>query len=138
MSPVKCLAITVTLLLAFLDLALAEMKNTFIDAGQADAAVVQITRDSGEPFTILVDGGDGDSDLENNLPNIVAQDPTIELIVLSHPHRDHTGGLDWLVKESTFVVDRVWWTNEVFSEGNYERFREGIKRRAQHLARSGH
>ena len=126
MSLVKHLFITFALLLGFLDLALAEMKITFIDAGQADAAVVQIDQVSGEPFTILVDGGDGDSDLENNLPTILAQDPTIELVVLSHPHRDHTGGLDWLVKESTFVVDRVWWTNENSTEGNYVGFREGI------------
>jgi len=72
MSPAKCLAITVTLLLGFLNLTLAEMKITFIDAGQADAAVIQIDQDSGEPFTILVDGGDGDSDLRDNLPTILA------------------------------------------------------------------
>ncbi len=60
MSPVKCLAITVTLLLAFLDLALAEMKNTFIDAGQADAAVVQIS-DGSKTFSILVSPGSGNS-----------------------------------------------------------------------------
>ncbi len=34
------------------------------DAGQADAAVVQITQDSGEPCTILVDGGDGDKAIQ--------------------------------------------------------------------------
>ena len=55
MSLVKHLFITFALLLGFLDLALAEMKITFIDAGQADAAVVQIDQVSGEPFTILVD-----------------------------------------------------------------------------------
>ena len=119
MSTAKHLTITFALLWGFLNLALAEMTITFIDAGQADSAVVQIDQNSGEPFTILVDGGDGDSDLENNLPTILAQDPTIELVVLSHPHRDHTGGLDWLVKESNFVVDRVWWTDEDSSEGNY-------------------
>jgi hypothetical protein len=54
-------------LVAFLPLvALADMKITFIDARQADAAVIQIDQDSGKPFTIVVDGGDGDSDLEDN------------------------------------------------------------------------
>ncbi len=51
------------MLLASLPLvAFADMKITFIDARQADAAVIQIDQDSGEPFTIVVDGGDGDSD----------------------------------------------------------------------------
>lgn len=107
---------------------LAQMRITFIDAGQADAAVVQIMQPGGEPFTILVDGGDGDSDLEDNLPTILAEDTTIELVVLSHPHRDHVGGLDWLVDESDFTVERVWWTEEFFAERNYLRFQVGVLR----------
>ena len=42
--------------------ALADMRITFIDAGQADVAVIQIDQVSGEQFTILVDGGNGDSE----------------------------------------------------------------------------
>ncbi len=105
---------------------LAEMRITFIDAGQADAAVVQIMQPSAEPFTILVDGGDGNSDLEDNLPTILEDDSVIELVVLSHPHRDHVGGLDWLVTESDFQVDQVWWTEEFFSERNYLRLQLGV------------
>ena len=52
----------------FSSVALAEMKSTFIDAGQADAAVVQIEQATGEPYTILVDGGDGDSDRSATMP----------------------------------------------------------------------
>ena len=48
--------------------ALAEMRITFIDAGPADAAVVQIEQATGEPYTILVDGGDGDSDRSATMP----------------------------------------------------------------------
>ncbi len=48
---------------------LADMRITFIDAGQADAALVQIDQPTGEPFTIVVDGGDDDSDLESTLPH---------------------------------------------------------------------
>ncbi len=108
---------------------LAEMKITFIDAGQADAAVIQIMQAEREPFTILVDGGDGDSDLEENLPSILAQDSTIELVVISHPHRDHVGALDWLVNSSTFTLERVWWTEESSTDENYLRFQAGIAAR---------
>ena len=120
--------------LAFLGIALsvvslrslAEMRITFIDAGQADASVIQIMQTAGEPFTILVDGGDGDSDLKDNLPTILAQDPTIELVVISHPHKDHVGALDWLVNSSDFTLERVWWTEEFHTDANYRRFRTGI------------
>ena len=46
-------------------LSLADMRITFIDAGQADAALIQIDQNSGEPFTIIVDGGDHENDLES-------------------------------------------------------------------------
>ena len=57
-----------TIAMLFSSVALAEMKSTFIDAGQADAAVVQIEQATGEPYTILVDGGDGDSDRSATMP----------------------------------------------------------------------
>jgi len=104
----------------------AEAKITFLDVGQGDSAVIQIAQPVGEPFTIIVDGGDGDSDLKDNLPALLAADPTIELVVLSHPHKDHTGALDWLIT-SNFVVKRVWWTEESVEEGNYGRFKKRIQ-----------
>jgi competence protein ComEC len=104
----------------------AEVKITFLDVGQGDSTVIQIAQLVGEPFTIIVDGGDGDSDLKDNLPTLLASDPTVELVVLSHPHKDHTGALDWLIN-SHFVVKRVWWTEESVREGNYDRFRERIQ-----------
>ena len=126
MSLFKKLSLLIAFLWAAQSLCLAEMKITFIDAGQADAALIQIDQTSGEPFTILVDGGDGDSDLEDNLPTLLTHDSIIELVVLSHPHRDHTGGLDWLVTQSNITVQRVWWTEEFSAEGNYVNFQAGI------------
>jgi len=102
------------------------MRITFIDAGQADAALIQIAQDSDEPFTIVVDGGDGDDDLRTTLPTLLMGDPTIELVVLSHPHRDHVGGLDWLVTASGIPVQRVWWNGDVHDIGDFELFMFGI------------
>jgi competence protein ComEC len=105
---------------------LAQAKITFLDVGQGDSAVIQIHQPVGEPFTIIVDGGDGDSDLKDNLLTLLALDPTVELVVLSHPHKDHTGALDWLIN-SAFVVKRVWWTEEAVHERNYDRFKQRIQ-----------
>ena len=97
------------LLLAFLPLvAFADMKITFIDARQADAAVIQIDQDSGEAFTIVVDGGDGDSDLEDNIPGLMTGDSIVELLIVSHPHKDHTGALDWLINDSGKTIETIW------------------------------
>jgi beta-lactamase superfamily II metal-dependent hydrolase len=56
---------------------LAEAKITFIDVGQGDSAVIQIAQPVGEPFTIIVDGGDGDDDLKDNLHTKKASDQII-------------------------------------------------------------
>ncbi len=102
----------------------AEVKITFLDVGDGDAAVVQIAQPKGEPFTIIVDGGNRDSDLKENLPTLLAQDPDVELLVLSHPHSDHTGSLPWLVN-SGYAVKRVWWNGEIYGDPNYNIFRSG-------------
>ena len=104
----------------------ADMKITFIDARQADAALIQIDQGSGEPFTIIVDGGDGDSDLEDNIPGLMTGDSTVELLVLSHPHRDHIEALDWLIKDSGKTIERVWWGGEGHTIGGFARFKNAI------------
>lgn len=104
----------------------AEMRITFIDAGQADAALIQIGQGAGEPFTIIVDGGDGDSDLEDNLPSMMAGDSTVELVVLSHPHSDHLGALDWLVTDSGLAIERIWWGGEPHTIGAFDNFKNAV------------
>lgn len=90
----------------------ADMRITFFDAGQADAALIQIDQTSGEPLTIVVDGGNHDSDLRDHLPARMTGDSTVELVVLSHPHHDHLGALDWLIQVSGLTVERLWWNGE--------------------------
>ena len=107
----------------------ADMRITFIDAGQADAALIQIDQDSGEPFTIVVDGGDHDNDLKNHLPAMMTGDSTVELIVLSHPHHDHMGVLDWLVSNPNFEIGRVWWNGETHTAGAFGEFETAIEPR---------
>ena len=105
---------------------LADMRITFIDAGQADAALIQIDQDSGEPFTIVVGGGDGDSDLEDNIPGLMVDDPTVELLIVSHPHKDHTGALDWLINDSGKTIERIWWGGDDHTTSEFKAFKDAV------------
>ena len=113
----------------------ADMKITFIDARQADAIVIQIDQVSGEPFTIIIDGGDGDSDLRDTLPALMTGDSTVELVVLSHPHTDHIEALDWLIQQSGFTIERIWWGGEGHTIGGFTRFKTAVDDKGVMLVR---
>lgn len=97
---------------------LNELKVHYIDVGQADATLFQFTYDH-KPFTILYDAGDWNkNDVVDYLTN---QNITfIDLIIISHPHADHTGQLAKVV--NTFGVGEVWLsgntsTSQTFQDG---------------------
>jgi len=74
----------------------------FIDVGQGDSALLQTS----DGVNVLIDGGPVDAG-----PTVVAylqQEgvDTIDVVVMSHPHADHIGGLG-AVFSSTIPVDAV-------------------------------
>ncbi|HEX3694545.1 MAG TPA: DNA internalization-related competence protein ComEC/Rec2 [Polyangia bacterium] len=84
------------------------LRVTFLDVGQGDAAVVEAPGGR----TLVIDGGgayDGSFD-----PGQRVVEPflrrrgvtTIDLMALSHPHPDHLGGLQWLAQR--FAVRALW------------------------------
>lgn len=93
----------------------------FINAGYGDAILV---RDTGAPFTMLVDCGDADvGDGGPGSRRIPAADylrregiRTLDLLVLTHLHRDHSGGLEDVL--STVEV-REFWTNYIPPEARW-------------------
>jgi len=97
---------------------LNDLKVHYIDVGQADATLFQFTYDD-KPFTILYDAGDWN---KNDLVQYLStQNITfIDLIIISHPHADHTGQLADVI--DTFGVGEVWLsgntsTSETFQQG---------------------
>lgn len=75
---------------------------SFIDVGQGDSALLQTS----DGINVLIDGGPVDAG-----PTVVAylqQEgvDTIDVVVMSHPHADHIGGLG-AVFSSTIPVDAV-------------------------------
>lgn len=97
---------------------LHELVVHYIDAGQADATLFQFTYDD-KPFTILYDAGDWNKN--DVVRYLSAQQITfIDLIIISHPHADHTGQLADIV--NTFEVGEVWLsgntsTSQTFQQG---------------------
>jgi competence protein ComEC len=92
------------------------LKMTFIDVGQGDATLLELP--GGE--TILIDGGDEGFGKSAVLPVLEQVDiEEIDLVVLSHPHADHCGGLDEVIAE--FPVHQIWENGETgFSRAYFD------------------
>lgn len=66
----------------------------FLDVGQGDAALI----DAGNNIQILIDGGNGKDILNKLGEQMPFYDHQIELIILTHPDKDHMGGLVEVLK----------------------------------------
>ena len=98
------------------------MRITFLSVGQGDATLIKLA----DGRTLLVDGGgylrDSDKDFGERylVPALhrlkVKQ---IDLMVLTHPHPDHLGGLPAVAEQ--FRVREFWQGESVGSSDNYQR-----------------
>ena len=94
-----------------------DMTVHFLDVGQADSIFI----DYG-PYEILVDGGnnaDGPLVADYLKPYV---DGNLELIVATHAHEDHIGGLDSVI--SAYQIDRIIYSGEVSSTAAFHDFFE--------------
>jgi len=66
----------------------------FFDAGQGDAAMADV----GNNTQILIDGGSGNAVLEKIGKYMPFYDRKIELVIMTHPDKDHMGGLVEVLK----------------------------------------
>ncbi len=73
----------------------------FFDVGQGDAILIQQ-----DNFQILIDGGPDDAIIYHLAKKMPADDKTIEIVVLTHPHEDHIRGLMNVLDE--FTVEKVF------------------------------
>ncbi len=89
----------------------------FIDVGQGDA----ILADLGET-EILIDGGGKSPGVVDYLQNYV--DGPIEVIVATHPHADHIGGLIEVLEQ--FEVNEVWHNGDESTSKTYAEFMDGV------------
>ena len=76
----------------------------FIDVGQGDSIFVQ----SSDGKTMLIDAGENDKLAEKYLRSLGVQ--TIDVVVATHPHLDHIGGLPDIIKNfdvKSVIMPRV-------------------------------
>jgi len=95
-----------------------ELKIHFIDVGQGDAILI----DFGET-EILIDGGDKSSGIVSYLNDYV--DGCLEVIVATHPHADHIGGLISVL--GSFEVEEIWHNGDSTTSKTYSEFTAAVQ-----------
>jgi len=69
-------------------------KIVYFNVGQGDSAMI----DTGNNIQILIDGGEGNIILEKLGKHMPLLDREIELVIMTHPDKDHMGGLIEVLK----------------------------------------
>ncbi len=90
-----------------------ELKVHFIDVGQGDAILIDV----GET-EILIDGGGKSPGIVSYLYDYV--DGVLEVVVATHPHADHIGGLISVL--DAFEVDEIWLNGDTSTSQTYSMF----------------
>ena len=79
----------------------------FLDVGQGDSAFIQTPGN----HQILIDGGPDSTLLQKLSQRMPFWDKTIDLVILTHPEKDHMAGLLDILKR--YKVDNFLWTGIV-------------------------
>ncbi len=95
-----------------------ELSVTFLDVGQADAALIQTP----ENETVLIDTGHNGQTAALLRGQGVRR---IDLLILTHAHADHTGGAATILK--SIPVGEIWYTGLDYKP----RFRQTLARAAR-------
>ncbi len=93
----------------------------FLDIGQGDSILIKTPQN----HQILIDGGPGNTVIEELGEVLPFFDKSIDLIVLTHPHADHVDGLIEVIKR--FNVDNVLITGVFYDSPDYKEFLNEIK-----------
>lgn len=99
-----------------------DLKINFFDIGEADSIFIELPTAK----QILIDGGEEDGQALKKINKIMdSDDHYIDLVISTHPHADHLGGLIEILK--TYQVGQVWLTGVVYSSSTYLNFLNLLK-----------
>ena len=97
------------------------LEVNFFDVGQGDAIFIQTP----QRYQILIDGGPDPKIIEKLTQEMPFWDRTIDLIILTHPHRDHMAGLIEVLKR--YKVENILWTGVMQETSEYNEWKNLIK-----------
>ncbi len=96
--------------------ALARQRNlkvNFLDVGQGDAAFIETP----QGFQILIDGGPDSTVLGKLSQRMPFWDKTLDLVILTHPEKDHLTGLIDVLQR--YKADYILWTGVKKTDAEY-------------------
>jgi competence protein ComEC len=99
----------------------SRLEATFFAVGQGDAALVRTPGG----VNILIDGGENPSYMRRAL--VRKRVGRLDLVILSHPHADHVGGLPEVIRSKN--VDTVFDAVQVHSAPGYVDFLRAVRER---------
>ena len=99
----------------------SDLRVTFFDVGQGDSIFIET------PYRqqIVIDGGPSSAILEKLGQKMPFWDRTIDLIILTHPEKDHLTGLLDVLKR--YKVENILWTGVVRDTAEYKEWEKLIK-----------
>jgi len=95
-----------------------ELRVHFIDVGQGDSILIDL-----EETEVLIDGGGKSPGVTTYLSNYV--DGQLEVVVATHPHADHIGGL--IAVLDSFVVQEIWHSGDTSTSQTYGQFMTAVQ-----------
>ncbi len=92
------------------------LKVHFLDVGQGDSAFIETP----QHHQILIDGGPDSAVLSKLQDLMPAKDMSLDLVILTHPEKDHMAGLLDVLQR--YKVDFILWTGVVRNTPEYEKW----------------
>lgn len=102
---------------------------TFFDVGQGDAIFIETP----QGHQMLIDGGPDNAVLEKLGSAMPFWDRDIDLVILTHPDKDHVAGLIGVLKE--YKVENVLWTGVQKDTKLFEKWKQALQKEGKEGAR---
>lgn len=98
------------------------LEVNFFNVGQGDAIFIETP----QRHQILIDGGPNSTILEKLSKEMPFWDRTIDLIILTHPDKDHLAGLIEVLKR--YKVENILWTGVLKDSAEFKEWQKLIKK----------